>query len=132
LKYLITSIRPKDADEWLRFRNLLWEANDHANEIEQFFAGDLDEPVEVLIARDANGRAVGHVELSIRKDVSGLDGVKTGYIEGLYVDVPYRSSSLVIELLRASENWARTQGCVAFASDRQDRIIIHRRFSDNA
>ena len=31
-------------------------------------------------------------------------------------------------LLRASEAWARQQSCSAFASDRDDRMIVHRRY----
>lgn len=129
MKYSLNPIRPEESHDWLRLRDLLWEADDHAIEIARFFTGELEEQVEVLIARDLEGRAVGHVELSIREDIDGLNGVKTGYIEGLYVDVLHRSSGLVRQFLRASEQWAKDQGCSAFASDRQDRVIIHRRFS---
>jgi hypothetical protein len=31
-------------------------------------------------------------------------------------------------LLRAGECWARERGCGAFASDREERLIVHRRF----
>ncbi len=132
MKYSVNPIRPEESHDWLRLRYLLWDADDHALEIARFFTGELEEPVEVLIARDCEGRAVGHVELSIRDDIDGLKGVKTGYIEGLYVEVSHRSNGLVGQFLRASEQWAKDQGCSAFASDRHDRVIIHRRFSGGA
>ncbi|MGK4610160.1 hypothetical protein, partial [Pseudomonas aeruginosa] len=61
----ILPVKEQDAADWLALRNLLWLADDHASEIEQYFSGGLEGLVEVLIARDATGAAVGHVELSI-------------------------------------------------------------------
>nr|ELR9620187.1 GNAT family N-acetyltransferase [Pseudomonas aeruginosa] len=117
-----------DASDWLMLRDKLWAADDHAREIEQYFSGQLIELVEVLIARDQAGYAVAHVELSIRHDLEELEGVKTGYIEGLYVDPEHRRTGLVQRLLRESERWASSVGCQAFASDRNDRVIVHRRY----
>lgn len=126
--FSIRPIRYLEAADWLRLREQLWEGDDHASEIARFFRQELEEPVEVLMAWTASGQAAGHVELSIREDIEGLEGVKTGYIEGLYVEAPHRACSLALQLLRASEKWAADQGCAAFASDRDDRVIVHRRF----
>lgn len=129
MDYRLHAARPTDSSDWLRLRNQLWEGDDHADEIARYFAGTLDEPVEVLIARSPDGNAVGHVELSIRDDIDGLRGQRTGYIEGLYVDDAHRHHGVALSLLRAAEQWARDQGCAAFASDRDDRVVIHRRFA---
>ena len=129
MQYSIRSVRVSDTSDWLRLRNLLWEGDDHETEIAQFFAGALAEPNEVLVAHDDAGAVVGHVELSIREDVAGLEGIRAGYIEGLYIEEAHRSSSVATQLLRHSEQWAQSQGCRAFASDREDRLIIHKRFS---
>ncbi|HBP5750615.1 TPA: AAC(6') family aminoglycoside N-acetyltransferase, partial [Pseudomonas aeruginosa] len=48
-------MKEQDAADWLALRNLLWLADDHASEIEQYFSGGLEGLVEVLIARDATG-----------------------------------------------------------------------------
>lgn len=128
MPYSIRPISPSDSDEWLRLRNLLWDGDDHQAEISQFFRGELDEPVDVLLAINDNKNVVGHVELSIREDVPSLEGLRTGYIEGLYVVAEHRATGVAVQLLRASEQWAREQGCQAFASDREDRIIVHTRF----
>ncbi len=126
--YTLHPARPYDAADWLRLRNRLWEGDDHTTEIARYFAGQLDEPVEVLIARAPDGAAVAHVELSIRDDIAGLEGQRTGYIEGLYVDEAHQHRGVALLLLRASEAWAQAQRCTAFASDRDDRVIVHRRF----
>ena len=128
MTYVIEPVNASTAGHWESLRNRLWEGEAHRPEIQRYFRGELAEPNEVLLAFDQLGRAVGHVELSIRTDVDGLEGIKTGYIEGLFVEDSERGSLLVAQLLRASEAWASAQGCVAFASDRDDRIVIHKRF----
>jgi len=125
MEYTISSITKKEAGDWLRLRNLLWEGDDHISEIEKYFSGLAEEPNEVLIAKENSGKVVGHVELSIREDIDGLLGKRTGYIEGLYIEEDHRFGRLSRVLLRAAESWARSQGCVAFATDREDRVIIH-------
>lgn len=130
--YVLRPVGPADAAAWARLREALWEGDDHAVEIAQYFAGTLGEPQEVLLAIAPSGEAVGHVELSIREDVPGLDGIVVGYIEGLYIAPGHRTPALLRRLLRASEDWARAQGCRAFASDREDRVIVHARFVDPA
>lgn len=75
---------------------------------------------------------VGLVELSIRLDVVGLEGKRTGYVEGLYVDPGLRGQGVARMLLSESRRWARNQGCTAFASDRADRVIIDARFRSAA
>ena len=68
-------------------RNALWPAapGEHAGEIERYFAGDLEEPVEVLLAFDASGQAIGLIELSIRNRMESFATDRIAYIEGWYV-----------------------------------------------
>ncbi len=125
------SIRPveqSDAESWGRLRNLLWEGDDHKSEITKFFNGEAEEPNEVLLAVTGGNDVIAHIELSLRYDIDGLIGIKTGYIEGLFVEEQHRNSGVTLRLLRAAELWAKNQGCLAFASDRDDRVIIHARY----
>lgn len=127
------TIRPvtvADAPEWQRMREDLWPGDDHAAEILAYFEGRCEEPEAVLFALDEAAQAVGFVELSCRQDVPGLEGEPTGYIEGLYVQPQARASGLTRELLRASQQWARARGCRAFASDRDDRVVIYPKFQN--
>jgi len=96
-------------------------------EIAAFFAGSLEKPEAVLVAED-DGMLIGVAELSLRRDVSGLEGKLTGYVEGMFVRPAFRGRDIAWQLLTASREWARGRGCVAFASDRAGRAVVDRGF----
>jgi len=125
---IVREITPEDAAEWLAMRHELWpDSDDHDVEIAAFFAGSLQEPEAVLVAED-EGLLIGVAELSLRRDVAGLEGKLTGYVEGLFVRPAFRGRGIALRLLRASQEWARSRGCVAFASDRAERLVVDLRF----
>jgi aminoglycoside 6'-N-acetyltransferase I len=126
----IREVRREDAARWERLRCELWPdgAAEHAAEIESFFAGTLGEPAAGLVAEDSTGEVVGFAELSIRTELKGLESKRVGYVEGLYVRPEIRGQGVARKLMRASRNWAREQGCTAFASDRAGRIVVDRTF----
>src|ERR1700758_2082942 len=89
---LIRPVEPQDARTWEGLRSELWpvEAWTHAPEIAQFFAGTAVEPQAVRVAEDEGGVIIGFAELSIRREIPGLEGKATGYVEGLYVAPAHR------------------------------------------
>ena len=125
----IREIAPQDAAVWEKLRRALWPegAEDHAAEIQSFFAGTLEEPVSVLMAESA-GTIVAFAEISIRSNVAGLDGKRAGYVEGLYVIPEVRHRAIAKKLLEASRSWERRQKCTAFVSDRAGCIVIDSNF----
>ncbi|HYA98198.1 MAG TPA: GNAT family N-acetyltransferase [Methylomirabilota bacterium] len=126
----IRPVVPAEASIWEKLRCELWPdgAAEHRGEIAAFFAGTLDEPDAVLVAEDPARNIVAFAELSIRTDLPGLQGVRAGYVEGLYVIPALRRSGVTRKLLQASRDWARRQDCGAFASDRAERIILDQSF----
>jgi aminoglycoside 6'-N-acetyltransferase I len=129
----VFKVRPalqQDAEVWLNLRCELWPegAEDHESEIAEFFKGSLREPLAVLVAVDAGGDIVGFAELSIRRDVPSLEGLDTGFIEGLYVTPKARLRGIARALIRASRDWARNENCLGLASDRSGRYTIDRSF----
>lgn len=125
---VIRPARLADAGKWNELRTALWPdgAADHAAEIARFFAGTIEEPNAVYIGEDSQGEAVAILELSIRTDVTGLEGKRVGYVEGLYVAPAHRHRGIARRLLQTSETWARKEGCEALASDRAGRIVTIR------
>jgi len=120
----------EDSATWLRLRCELWPdgIDDHASEVEAFFAGMLVEPEAVLVCEESRGKIVAFAELSVRKSLPNLAGVPVGYVEGLYVIPEFRGQGAARLLLRSSQDWARERSCMAFASDRADRLIIDPNF----
>jgi aminoglycoside 6'-N-acetyltransferase I len=120
----IRPIAPHDAERWIALRRELWPPDTHDAEVAAFFRGDLEEPLEVLVAEAEGSEIVGFVELSIRPQVPGSSSGRVAYIEGLYVTPPARGSGVARALVSASRRWARALGCGALATDRAERIIV--------
>jgi aminoglycoside 6'-N-acetyltransferase I len=111
-------IRPAkqdDRDSWLRMRTALWPESTHAGDVDRYFVGEVREPLEVLIAFADD--AVGFIELSIRPYAEGCETDRVAFVEGWYVDPDARGTGVGAALIRAAEEWARSQGCTELASD---------------
>ncbi len=90
---------------------------EHGETIDRYFAGGAQEPLEALLAIDAEGRAVGFIELSIRAYAEGCTTDRVAFIEGWYVVPRARRQGIGAELVRAAEVWARGRGCTELGSD---------------
>ena len=111
---------PENAAAWLRMRGTLWphhESGSHAGEVEQYFAGNLHTPLEVLLAFDENGAAVGFAELSIRSYAEECETDRVAYLKGWYVAPECRRRSIGRALIAAAEEWGIRQGSTEFGSD---------------
>ena len=118
--FSVRSATPNDAATWLRMREALWPEGSsaaHSSEIEEFFAGKLQMPLEVLLAVDTSGAALGFAELSIRAYAEDCVTDRVAYLEGWYVVPEARRQGVGRGLVEAAEAWALRQGCTEFASD---------------
>ena len=70
-----------------------------------------------FLAETENG-PIGFAQCQLRHDyVEGTETSPVGYLEGIFVDAPYRRQGIARALLTACEQWAKQKGCVEFASD---------------
>jgi aminoglycoside 6'-N-acetyltransferase I len=116
----VRPVTPRDAEPWLRMREALWPdpgSDGHAGEIARYFSGELQMPLEVLLAVDDSGDPVGFVELSIRSYAEECVTDRVAYLEGWYVVPAARRRGIGRALVAAAEGWAIAQGCSEFASD---------------
>lgn len=61
---------------------------------------------------------IGFAQCQLRRDyVEGTESSPVGYLEGIFVEEPYRHKGYARELVAACESWAREMGCTEFASD---------------
>lgn len=120
MTFQIHSATKKDAPVWVRMREALWPEHTpawHATEVDKYIAGLLSMPLEVLIAADDDGRAIGFAELSIRAYAEGCETDRVAFLEGWYVAPEARRHGVGRALVAAAERWAELQGCTEFASD---------------
>lgn len=116
----VRSVTLADAAAWLEMREALWPEDNHSShaaEIDRYFAGQLREPLAVLMAVDERNVPLGFAELSIRNYAEDCVTDRVGYLEGWYVVPQARRRGIGRALVAAAEEWARQQGCTEFGSD---------------
>lgn len=128
IRMIVRPVKDSDAEVWTELRTRLWPDDGHLEEISHYFWGQSDEPQAVLVAELPPQGIVGCVELSIRSCVANCSSNRVGYIEGLYVVPRARHRGVARALVKASLAWARAEGCLEFASDRADRVVVFRKF----
>jgi aminoglycoside 6'-N-acetyltransferase I len=106
-----------DKPEWLRMRLLLWP-----NGTVEGFSGDMDgllaDPLTpVFVAMRPGGGLAGFLEAGTRKYADGCESSPVGYIEGWYVDEDLRGLGVGAALVKAAEDWARSQDLSEMGSD---------------
>jgi aminoglycoside 6'-N-acetyltransferase I len=108
-----------DAADWAEMRQALWPdtgIEEHTADINSILAAPRSSIG--LIARVAEGTAVGFAEASVRHDyVNGCDSSPVVFLEGIYVRPEYRRMGVARQLVDAIESWGRAQGCLEFGSD---------------
>ena len=95
----------------------MWEEHtieDLTKEFEELIA----EEECVVFLMEIEQKTIGFAQCQLRHDyVEGTDSSPVGYLEGIFVELPYRKKGCAGELLKQCEQWAREQGCLEFASD---------------
>jgi aminoglycoside 6'-N-acetyltransferase I len=115
------TIRPfceDDLGEWFRLRSQLWDETpeeDHKGEMMDIMENS--DTQFVGVADVGGGRLAGFIEASIRPYVDDCASENVGYLEGWYVEAPYRGQGIGSKLVGSSEEWARSRGCIEMASD---------------
>ena len=110
-------------EDWARLRQALWP-EETAEEHRRYAASMIDRPTDAMVylAREDDGNVAAFAEATLRRDyVNGCSTSPVGFLEGLYVEAPYRGRGLARLLCKALEDWATGLGCTEFASD----VLLH-------
>jgi|SRR5580692_3178888 aminoglycoside 6'-N-acetyltransferase I len=122
--------RPSDRDNLAHLRHALWPESsiaDHAKELDLLLAGKALGilPAIAFVAEANDAALLGFLEAGLRSHADGCDPFHpVGYVEGWYVTEAHRRQGIGVALLRAAEDWARTQGCTEMASDTQLNNVL--------
>jgi aminoglycoside 6'-N-acetyltransferase I len=112
-----------DRKELAEMRALLWPDTSCEEQLKEVDAalrnrisGTL--PVTILVAYDEDGALIGFLEVGMRSHADGCDAARpVGFVEGWFVQEPFRNRGVGRDLMRSAEDWARAQGCTEMASD---------------
>ena len=99
------------------------------NELAQGFADVIRNPDCAVFILTDDDKAVGFAQCGLRHDyVEGTESSPVGYLEGIFVEEPYRKQGCAKQLLARCEEWARGKGCSEFGSDCEINNEISRQF----
>ena len=115
-------IRPAvqaDLTAWAEMRSLLWpeSADDHAEELAQYFDGQSIDIVETFVLEDPPGSLAGFIELNIRGFVEGSRSARVPYVEAWFVKEAHRGKGYGKGLMERAGKWATELGYAELASD---------------
>lgn len=112
-------VRPATLNDCRTLGTLAAGMWDHdAEALSEDFAALLKSGSTACFLQYVNDKPIGFAQCSLRRDyVEGTSTSPVGYLEGVFIEEPYRNSGYARELLTACENWAKQQGCTEFASD---------------
>ena len=96
---------------------LLWPGND-LHEFLQNMEDVITNPNSTVFLAFDDEKPIGFAQCQLRFNyVEGTHSSPVGYLEGLYVEEPFRRQHFAQHLVKACEKWAKTKGCQEFASD---------------
>lgn len=91
----------------------------------------MDSESQNMFVAKVQDECVGFVQVAQRTDyVEGTTTSPVLYIEGLYIEPPYRNQGIAKRLVERSEEWGIEQNCLEIASDAElnnsDSIEFHK------
>ncbi|MFS0824480.1 aminoglycoside 6'-N-acetyltransferase [Bacillus sp. 1P02SD] len=97
----------------------LWPENDESVFTKEFTELIHDEKAVIFLAKEKEeNEAIGFAQCQLRVDyVEGTESSPVGYLEGIFVREEYRRKGVAKQLLSSCEKWAKSKGCLEFASD---------------
>ncbi len=108
-----------DDASWLALRRAMYARQDAAALHAEMVAMCREpERYAQFVGEDADGRALGFAEVSLRRDyVVGTSTSPVAFLESLFVVAGARRNGIARALVAQARAWGRARGCAEFASD---------------
>ena len=120
----VRRVKRHELDPWLDMRERLWPSFSRVDwpDDERDTIADSERGC-TLVAAAADGRLLGFLEVAERAFAEGCETGPVGYVEGWWVEPPYRKCGVGRALMRAAEEWATQRGYREIASDTETENI---------
>lgn len=125
--FLVRKVEKKDFTTWAQMRAHLWPDNsslEHLKEIHEFHG----QPTYQAWVAVSEEKIVGFVEASVRPFANGCNSHPVAFLEGIWVEEPFRKKGFAAQMVRAVEGWALSKGISELGSDANlSNIFSHSR-----
>lgn len=126
---MIKKARKNDAKILATMAIKIWD-NESIDELENEFIDISQSTDSICFIKYIDKKAVAFANVALRYDyVEGCQTSPVGYLEGIFVERNYRKNYYGKDLVKRCELWARSKGCVEFASDclleNKDSLAFH-------
>ncbi|MDQ6931253.1 MAG: GNAT family N-acetyltransferase [Candidatus Eremiobacteraeota bacterium] len=118
----VRRIERRDAQAWLKMQLELWPDAERAEQvasIEEYFRGTSIFTTVAFLA-ESDREPIGFLEINLRAYAEGAESSPVPHIEGWFVTPQFRRTGAGRALMRAAEEWARSQGYRELTSDTTD------------
>src|ERR1035438_9297204 len=107
-----------DCDQLAALRVSLWPESSLEEQLGELDSTLTSKGTAIFISHGEAGQLVDFLESCLRSHADGCDTAHpVGFVEGWFVQEPFRHQGVGRELMRAAEEWARSRGCIEMASD---------------
>lgn len=120
---MVRKANQADRYQLSEMRVLLWpecSLEEQLDEVDALLSTGLSGtlPAAVFVSQNVDGALNGFLEVGLRSHADGCDATHpVGFIEGWFVREQARGRGVGRDLMRAAEEWCRSQRCRELASD---------------
>lgn len=122
MEFVVRTMTAADRGTWARMRAALWPddtARDHAQAIDEMLATTPTGSCQTwgFVAETSAGIAAGFAEVAIRPYANGCDSRPVPFLEGIWIDAPFRRCRLGAQLMAHIEAFVVQRGFREIGSD---------------
>jgi aminoglycoside 6'-N-acetyltransferase I len=114
---VVRVMQPADHADWARMRAALWPEADAAGHLAEISAPPKNADAWAFLAVNGDGKPAGFAEVSIRTCANGCDSQPVPFLEGIWVEMPFRRRGVGAMLVRHIETFLKDRGFHEWGSD---------------
>jgi aminoglycoside 6'-N-acetyltransferase I len=114
---VVRAMRPADHPAWARMRSELWPDDPALPHLEEIASLLRDADSWAFLAETTDGQPAGFAEVSLRTCANGCNSRPVPFLEGIWVEVPFRRRGVGASLIQHIETFLVARGFREWGSD---------------